>query len=338
MAKFLQNKELSTSVIIISAAILLVVGVLIGWLISSKKADKMSNLAPVDVRVDSSDYKFINPLLFSRTSKELYSEEYKNLNTALTDQVDKAKKDGSAKDVSIYFRDLNTGHWTGVNETDKYDPSSLLKVVTLMTYLKKSLADPALLSRQLYYPGVDENGQYYKEIEKLPPGNHTILELLRAMIVESDNSAKNVLTKNDIKGFDETYKDFRLPLPATTTDNNDYMSARSYSVILRALYNSTYLPWNISEQTLLLLSLTHFDKGIVAGIPEGIAVAHKFGEHTYLYTDGSIQSRELHDCGIVYYPNKPYLLCVMTRGSDFPALEKVISGISETVYDYMREK
>ena len=43
--------------------------------------------------------------------------------------------------------------------------------------------------------------------------------------------------------------------------------------------------------------------------------------------------RQLHDCGIIYYPNNTYLLCIMTRGKDFKQLESVIAGISKTVYE-----
>jgi hypothetical protein len=41
---------------------------------------------------------------------------------------------------------------------------------------------------------------------------------------------------------------------------------------------------------------------------------------------------QLHDCGIIYYPGNPYLLCVMTRGTDWSALEKTIQTISAMTY------
>jgi beta-lactamase class A len=306
-----------------------------GWLVSKHFDRSLNSLAPVDVRINSEEYKFINPLLFSRTSKDLYRDEYKDLTTKLNSDISGYKTNNGATGVSIYFRDLNTSHWMGINDDEKYDPASLLKVVLLITYLKKSEEDPSIFEEKLYYPGADEEGQYYKGAEHLQPGNHTVLELLKIMIIESDNKAKEILTNNLAKDFQETYKDFRLPLPASI-DVNDYMSARSYSVLFRALFNSTYLPWNLSEQALFLLSLANFDKGIKAGVPEGIVVSNKFGEHTYMRaSDNSVESRELHDCGIVYYPGHPYLLCVMTRGTDFPQLEKVISEVSKTIYDYV---
>jgi hypothetical protein len=46
--------------------------------------------------------------------------------------------------------------------------------------------------------------------------------------------------------------------------------------------------------------------------------------------------RQLHDCGIVYAPGKPYLICIMTRGSDFKRLSPVIAQISKQVYTTMR--
>ena len=38
---------------------------------------------------------------------------------------------------------------------------------------------------------------------------------------------------------------------------------------------------------------------------------------------------QLHDCGIVYYPQHPDLLCVMTKGPDFERLDDIIRGVSQ---------
>ncbi len=322
---------------IIAGIVLVLAGILLGWLFNHSSNSTMSQFVPVDVRINSEEYQFINPLLFSRTSKELYSDEYKNLNAELNTIVKDFKEQKAATSISVYFRDLNTSHWTGINENQKYDPSSLLKVVLLMTYLRQSLTDPNLLTKKIYYPGENETGQFYKSSVQIPKGDTTVLDLLKIMIVSSDNRAKDVLMVGHEKEFQKTYSDLRLPTPATLA-TDDYMSARSYSVIFRALYNSTYLPWDISEQALFLLSLTEYKKGINVGIPDDIHIAHKFGEHTFVRaSDGVIENRELHDCGIVYYPGHPYLICVMTEGKDFPQLEKVISGISHIVYTYVAE-
>ena len=40
---------------------------------------------------------------------------------------------------------------------------------------------------------------------------------------------------------------------------------------------------------------------------------------------------------MVYYPEKPYFLCVMTKGSDFAVLEKIISDISRIAYEHMEK-
>jgi hypothetical protein len=67
-------------------------------------------------------------------------------------------------------------------------------------------------------------------------------------------------------------------------------------------------------------------------------VSHKFGQ--YGVTDQqspSGQDWEFHDCGIVYYPNHPYHLCVMTKGPDLNALKKMVKGISQITYQEVRD-
>lgn len=100
---------------------------------------------------------------------------------------------------------------------------------------------------------------------------------------------------------------------------------------MRVLFNATYLNDANSEKALVLLSKATFDKGLTAGVPSTIVVSHKFGEHVN-GADGVINSVELHDCGIVYYPKNPYLLCVMTRGKNINDLQNTIKEISNTVY------
>ncbi len=73
-------------------------------------------------------------------------------------------------------------------------------------------------------------------------------------------------------------------------------------------------------------------------MPPDIPSSNKFGERTVETkntTTGmtTVDYRELHDCGIIYYPRNPYLLCIMTKGQDFAKLSKIISDISSMVYN-----
>ena len=86
----------------------------------------------------------------------------------------------------------------------------------------------------------------------------------------------------------------------------------------------------MSEKALSYMSEVDFKQGLVAGVPGGIAIAHKFGEKT---VGASGEIKQLHDCGIVYYPNNPYLLCVMSRGDSFEYLDDTIREISHIVYE-----
>jgi len=95
------------------------------------------------------------------------------------------------------------------------------------------------------------------------------------------------------------------------------------------LYNTGYLSKERSQLALTLLSQSTFREGLVAGVPEGTSVAHKFGRK--VFDDG--QDSHLHDCGIVYHPSMSYILCVMTTGTDYENEKRAIAEVSQAVYE-----
>lgn len=323
----LHMKGTRASQIVIAGCLLLLGGIL-GWFI------RTTSQADIDiikqVRTNSSQYKYINPPLFSEKPKDV-SVPFKALENKLTTIADTALANNVATSVSIYFRDLNSGRWTGVNEDTLYEPSSMLKVAVMMGIYKDAQKNPEVLSHELNYAPTAQLGQYFKPLNPLKAGKHTVSELINTMIIDSDNDAMNLLMLNYGKDFSDVYDTFQLPtLPKQV---EDFMSAKSYSVLFRGLYNSSYLNTDVSEKALALLASSTFKTGLIPGVPSDVLVAHKFGEQTTRYADNSVQNRQLHDCGIVYHPGHPYFLCVMTRGINFSQLEDVIQSVSKTVYD-----
>jgi beta-lactamase class A len=307
---------------------------LIGWYAHGQYELPKSHEA-VQIRENSAKYHYINPLLYTNNPEQ--DPEYTPLKKLLDTYTANAKRDGLADSISVYFRDLDHGYWTGIDEDTTYIPASLLKVFVMISYLKEAESTPAIISRKLSYTAEVDPGQYYKPEHPLGTGSYTIRELINEMITNSDNAALNLLlNKGSNQTFTEAYTALQLPpVPANSKDVVDYMSPKSYSALFRILYNASYLSRTASDNALKLLSETTFNNGLVAGVPTGLTVAHKFGEHSVLAQDNSVYSRELHDCGIVYLPKNPYFLCVMTKGAEFPKLEQVISSISKITYDEM---
>lgn len=298
-----------------------------------KEANDLKQIYPIRSKNTNSHY--TNPLLGYNFPNNKEFDEFQPLEKKLNNFINSQKQSGQINKISVYFRDLNMGRWTGINENDKYDPASMLKVVIMIAYYKESENDPAFLNKQIIYTqSLDkdiEQVAYQTPSELKTDQKYSIQQLIEAMIVNSDNGAKNALLANiNPRSLNEVYTDLGLQPPNDT--QNYTISAKAYSLFFRILYNTTYLDENNSEKALSLLTKAGYKDGLVAGLPANVEAAHKFGEHVNTDANGQITDVELHDCGIIYYPQKPYLLCVMTSGPDIGKLASAIKNISQLVY------
>lgn len=287
----------------------------------------------------ASGNKFISPLLLTGDSRTTYVGD--DFTSAIGEYINSKKRDGSASDISFYMKNLRNSSWTGVDEDKHYAPASLMKVPIMMAIYKEGEDNPEFLNKKILYKiNSDYNSEeYFQPKDRIIPGkSYTVEELLRYMINYSDNNAMSLLI-NQIspKKITDIFNDLGLPIPENNADGTiDYMSAKLYSRLFRVLYNCTYLNEEDSAKALELLSGSDFPNGIVSQIPGNVIVSNKFGERTVYNPDKTLLYRELHDCGIVYAGDNPYALCIMTKGTDFTKLEKIIQDISKMAYDEMK--
>lgn len=276
----------------------------------------------------------INPMFGCKTpvvNQRGYVELKSALQTFIADEV----KTGKISSLSVYFRDLQNGPTLGIDEHEKFAPASLLKLPLLLTYLELAENHPSLLATRLEYDHYDEPLTQSIAPEKsiLPGTPYSIDEMLSYMIRYSDNRAYYVLREylRQISPDEDLLKNTYIALGIVDPKNDldQTIEVKQYSSIFIQLYNASFFDnKETSERALALLMETTFDKGLVAGVPAGLPVAHKFGERVGFA--GNLQ--QLHDCGIVYFPKSPYLLCVMTRGTDRNELSHAIKQISTMVY------
>jgi len=284
-------------------------------------------------------YNFINPLLSCNYSEDVPSSKYKPITDKLKIYIEEHISNGDAQNISIYFRGLNSGRWSGVNENDAYSPASLLKVPLMIAYLRKIDAEPSLLHKEITYKQIKDGNtvETFKSKNFIKEGQtYSVDELIQSMIMYSDNNAWELLQNNiDQKSVLEVYSDLGIPISEALVEEN--MTPKIFSYIFRILYNATYLSKPMSQYALKLLNSTDFYGGLKSGVTKDAQIAHKFGERTVFKKDSittniTLDFRELHDCGIIYYPQNPYLLCVMTKGADFYKLSGIIRDISSLIY------
>lgn len=267
------------------------------------------------------------------------SEHIDELNISkfeISDYTDKIKKKNNDIFISVYVRDLNNGPWIGINEKEDFIGASLLKVPLLMSYLKISEREVGLLDKKLLFTSDLSNfNQFgFESKNRIEKGKeYTVRDLLEYSIYYSDNNAAEFLAKylseNEIN--DVFYS---IGFGSPTHSQGFPVNTKTYAGFFRVLFNASYLSKENSNMALNILTKTDFNNGLVEQLPKDLVVAHKFG----VREDNDY--RQLHDCGIVYYPNNPYLICIMTKTKtqSFDVLAKVISDISKLVYDQVSTK
>lgn len=235
----------------------------------------------------------------------------------------------SDTEVGLYFEVLNTGANITVKEDQRFFPASLIKMPTALAVMKKIEDGEWKLSNELVLFDEDKNSGY-GELYKKPVGTRfTIEELLKQLLIESDDTAHRILIRN----LDSSnYEDVLSGLGMSKLFDNDYnITAKEYSRIFRSLYSSSFLKRDNSQILLSWLTKTPFNNFLGSGIPSEINFSHKIGEHdeeqTYL------------DSGIVYYPDRPYILTVLVKvknGGQEKA-EEIMKNISKEIYTYISE-
>lgn len=246
---------------------------------------------------------------------------------------DEAIKNKKALEISVYFRDLNNGPWFGTDIDKSFTPASLFKLPIAMSIYRANEHRSGILEQKITYDKPIEAqasqniiAEKTAEIGK----TYTVAELIEKMLIYSDNTS-TVLLSNALQNqvdFDKIFIDLGIELDKNNPEEIK-ISSKSFAALYRMLYNASYLNKNDSETILKILTRSKEEKTLFAGVPDSVPIAAKFGERAYTNTN----QKYLHNCGIIYYPKHPYLLCIMTKGTNQNDQASVIEKLSKAIYE-----
>ena len=274
-------------------------------------------------------YDYIKPILFVDTQCE--SEKLSPVKQSVISLINNYKNIGVINSASFYLKEYQANDWTGINTDEKFMPGSLMKVPELIAYLKMNELKPGTLDKVISFDKTmitDRKVNFSSKSIQLGH-QYTVRELLKYMIMYSDNNATDLLNRNiDLTVFKKVFTDLNMDAPNWSAKSYP-ITAKQFSVFMRTLYNGTYLNDENSEIATQLLSKCDFKEGMIAGLPIHTKVAHKFGE------SGTPEEQQLSESAIIYLDNNPYVITIMTRGKDYKQLPLVIKEISNVVYQFM---
>ena len=293
----------------------------------SNPEEKTGAHSPSYNAIELTNYKFVHPLLLAETTGQ--SEKLSDFKNFFNSYFIRKKSEGVINSASALFMDLNDGEWTSVNGGESYNLGSLVKIPLLISSLKQYETNPSFFEKAIFFDKIDSQipvqtfGDEQIQLGKI----YTVNDLLFYMAAKSDNYSTHLLNAMmDAKVFKSVFTDLKLPAPDLHA--KDYkLSVEEYTKFMRVLYASTYLNAKNSEYALTLLSQGAFKEGFLKQLPANAIVSHKFGEFSMP------EEKQLHESGIFYVNNHPYLLTVMTRGNDVRKLPEVLSDISKYIYD-----
>jgi beta-lactamase class A len=253
----------------------------------------------------------------------------------------------SGAEVAVAFRMLD-GSAEMLIEPDKpFHAASTMKIPVMIELFRQVAAGQLPLDDRLtirnefrsivdgtpYALSVDDDSD--REVYAAVGRTMTLRQLCDLMITVSSNFATNLLIeKLGVENIRSTVKrlgaDGMQVLRGVEDDKafqkglNNSTTARGLMILLDKLANGRAVDPASDAKMVEILKRQKFNQGIPAGVPPGIAVAHKTGNITRIH----------HDAAVVY-AQRPYVLVVLVGGIDEEKKSAaLIAAISRALYPH----
>lgn len=238
---------------------------------------------------------------------------------------DQLNEIGQNQNVSIYFEYLPTGANIVVNRDLALWPASLMKIPIALAVMKKIEKGEWKLTNELVLFNEDKDIRF-GNLHKEPTGSRlTIEKLLEEMLTNSDNTARQMFIRNlDLIEVADVIEHLGLE---DIFNADKQVTAKKFSIFWRALFVSTYLSPEYSQKLIEIMAKSQFGGYLAKGLPDGITFSHKIGVDAV--------NNVFSDSGIVYQPDRSYILTVMIQEPDGQKARALMKEISEKIYSYV---
>lgn len=244
----------------------------------------------------------------------------------------------------VWIEDLESGNnWTW-NENVLFNAASLIKVPIMVAVYREHHLGRLSLSEQVTLRAEDQVGGN-GVLQHMQPGlTLSIYDLVTLMIIQSDNTATNMLIdrvgKDAIRetmqelGMKSSHFYNRLMIRPADTDRFNQVNAEDMATCFRLLAQGKAVSQYASEEMIRILKkqqindtlpylLPYPEPSFVGGIPTW-EMAHKTG----------LIHMHLHDSGILYIGSKAIIIVALSRGISFHDSQRQMAELALLTFQH----
>lgn len=252
----------------------------------------------------------------------------------------------SGGDWGIVLEDLDTGEKWTQNANKIFYAASVIKIPIMISVFAAAedkafnLSDTIVLKREDMVGGAGV-------LQKMTAGTSlTIYDLTTLMIIQSDNTATNMLI--DLVGHERIQQEMikigltksqlynKLMVVPVHREGNNILNASEMANIMKKLANGEIISHHACDQMICILKsqqlqsclpgkLPHPSSDIIGGNKQW-EMAHK---------TGSIQN-VVHDVGIMYVGNRKMIATVLSSGIDNYQAQLAFAKIGWDIYEHLK--
>jgi beta-lactamase class A len=235
--------------------------------------------------------------------------------------------------VGLCFIDLANNHKIVINADQKFPAASVAKMPVMTAAYQLAQKRKIDLNKQIVFKEEDKIGGS-GVLRWMKAGNiYSIRNLIRLMISISDNTAtKLVVEQLGYSKINDSIKNLGLKgtkivdktmLNEPTDKNTNLTTPYDMAELCLLIKNSDLFSNESKKEMLAYMKNQYYRWGICRGVPRGIVIANKTGNHEGV----------LNDVGIIYSPAGNYVLSIFTFGiAKKRTARELINKISEIVY------
>jgi beta-lactamase class A len=252
----------------------------------------------------------------------------------------------SGADVAVAYRTLDGREAMLIQPDLEFHAASTMKVAVLIELYRQARAGRIALDDEI--PVVNEfhsivDGSVFRldtgdasdaAVVRHLGGRMSYRALAEAMITVSSNFATDLIIERvgakNVQAAVDAMGASGMRVLRGVEDNkaydkglNNVATARALLTLMEGIARGEAVDKSASEEMAAILRRQTVNDRIPAGLPPGVAVAHKTGEIT----------RIRHDAAIVYAP-RPFVLVVLIRGlNDGKRASALAAGITRLIYE-----